>query len=194
MCSRPTERQNKCSTSPELSYLTRQRGLNEILHDDHQETLSVHLSSDFPVSSLFFLSIKIMFFMQDGDLKQETKALSLAHEVSMTKTRVGLEMKVVSLNYWMFYQRAALCWQADLWWLCRWHASGGCHYHSGMQTKSSIVFGHGVSSISKTKLHLNYINYICFSMVRPLCHFLFFTRARIPFKATHYFFLLPSIT
>lgn len=39
--------------------------------------------------------------MQDCDLKQETKALSLAHEASMTK---GFEIKVISLNYWMFYK------------------------------------------------------------------------------------------
>lgn len=65
--------------------------------------------------------------------------------------------------------------------LCRCRVSGSFHDHSEMQTKSSIVFEHGVSSISKTKLHLNYI---CFSMVRPLCHILFFTRPGIPFMAT----------
>lgn len=117
--------------------------------------------------------------MQDCDLKQETKAL--AHESSMIKTRVGFEIKVISLNYWMFYKWAAVRWQAHLWWLCRCRVSGSCHNHSGMQTKSSIVFGHGVSSISKTKLHLNYN---CFSMVRPLCHLLFFMRPGIPFMAT----------
>lgn len=42
--------------------------------------------------------------MQDGDLKQETKALSLAHEASMNKTRVGFEIKAVSLNYWVFHK------------------------------------------------------------------------------------------
>lgn len=50
--------------------------------------------------------------MQDCDLKQETKAL--AHEASMTKTRVGFEIKVISLNYWMFYKGAPVRWQAHL--------------------------------------------------------------------------------